>query len=505
MIALLVALPIAVPLVTAAACLVAWRRVAAQRVLALAGLAVQVCVAVLLVVAVGHAGPAVLAVGGWTAPVGIVFRADMFGALMTLIAAVIAFVVGLYSLRDLPPEHQRRGYWPVMVLLVMGVCGAFLTADLFNLYVWLEVMLIASFVLLALGSEREQLAGTHVYLILKLVGSTLYLIGIGLLYASVRALDFASVSDRLVELSATSPGLVLAIEALFLVALGIQAAVFPLMFWLPASYHTPRPAVSALFAALLTKVGVYAMIRITAGVFVWSEAVRSALVLVAALTMAIGVLGALAQPTMRRILSFHIVSQIGYMVAGLAIAGGSPAMHRFAIAAAVFYVLHHILVKANLFLVAGIVRRIRGTERLDRLGGVARSHPYLAAMFLISALSLAGVPPLSGFWAKLAIIAGSLERGEIALAIVAVVVGLLTLASMLKIWLAVFAGEAPAGERVAPPPGRRELAPMYVGVTILAALTVAIGIAPDLLLGPALDAADQLRIGSPPLTSEVVP
>ena len=489
---LLVALPIAIPLVAAVLCLLGWRRPGVQRDVALLGFALMVAAAAGLVGVVARQGPVTIAIGGWPAPIGIAFRADLLAALMTLVAAVIGAAVAIYAVADAPATHQRAGFWPLVLLLVLGVCGSFLTADLFNLFVWFEVMLVASFVLLGLGSSRAQLAGTHVYLVLSVIGSTLLLIGVGLVYATVRTLDLTQLGDRMAELSATRPGLVLAIEALLLTSFGLKAAVFPLMSWLPASYHTPLPAVSALFAALLTKVGVYALIRMTAAVFAPEAAVHAALVAIAIATMLVGVLGALAQPRMREILGFHIVSQIGYMVAGLALATGTPAARRFALAAALFYVVHHILVKANLFLIAGVVRRTHGTEALDRLGGVARSHPWLAAMFLVSALSLAGVPPLSGFWAKLAILAAGIEQGRWVLVAVAVAVGLLTLISMLKLWTGVFAGTPPSLGAFAPPHRRAPLV-MYVGITLLAALTLAISLAPQLLFELALAAADQLR------------
>ncbi len=252
--------------------------------------------------------------------------------------------------------------------------------------------------------------------------------------------------------------------------------------------------VSALFAALLTKVGVYAMIRVTAGVLPANADVFRGLALVAMATMVVGVCGALAQGSIRRILSFHIVSQIGYMVAGLALAFGTAPQRRFALGAAIFYVVHHILVKTNLFLVAGIVRRTHGTESLDRLGGVARSHPYAAALFLISALSLAGVPPLSGFWAKLAVIRAGLDVDATALVVIAVATGLLTLLSMLKIWFGAFVGE-PRGEPAARPTRGTMLA-MYAGATLLVSGTLILSIAPESLFELAFAAADQVHGGS---------
>lgn len=487
---LLLAAPIALPILAAALCLIAWRAPRAQRAIACTSLVAVLACAIGLLAHVVAGGPVALAVGGWAAPVGIVLCADLLGAIMTVVAAVVGVGVACFALFDVPHGEARRGYWPLVALLVMAVCGSFLTADLFNLFVWFEVMLIASFVLLALGREPRQLAGAHVYLVLNLLGSTIFLVAVGLVYASVRVLDFASLGPRLHALADTQPAVVLAIEALLLVAFGLKAAVFPALFWLPASYHTPTPATSALFAALLTKVGVYAMIRIAAGVFPHSEQVQTALAVVAMATMLAGVLGALAQSSIRRILSFHIVSQIGYMVAGLALATGTAAQRRFALAAAIFYVVHHIFVKTTLFLVAGVVRRLRGTESLDRLGGMARDHHYLAALFGIAALSLAGVPPLSGFWAKLAILRAALDHDALALVTIAIVTGLLTLLSMLKIWYGAFTCPVPPAPH--PPPPRRQLATMYAGATLLALVTVVLSLAPDALLALALRAADQL-------------
>ena len=488
---LLVALPVAIPVAFAAIGLLAWRRPDVQRGIALGGLAALWIATIALFVVVLQQGPVVLALGGWSAPIGITFRADLLGATMTLVAGTIAIGVGAYAAFDIDAAVIRRNFWVLVLLLVMGVCGAFLTADLFNLFVWFEVLLIASFVLLALGREPKQLAGTHIYLVLNLIGSTLFLIAVGLVYGLVHTLDFAELETRMVALAAVEPGLVMAIHALLLVAFGLKAAVFPAMFWLPASYHTPPPAVSALFAALLTKVGLYAMIRVTAAVLPPSEQVHVTLGYVAIATMLVGVLGALAQGSLRRILSFHIISQIGYMVAGLAVAFGTPAQRRFAIAATLFYIVHHIFVKTNLFLVAGIVRRHHGTERLSSLGDAARAHPFLAVLFLISGLSLAGVPPLSGFWAKLAVIRAALDVGAIAIVVVAVLTSLLTLLSMLKIWFGAFAGDPPSPSTASPAPRRAALA-MYAAAAVLALVTLVFSIAPDTLFTIALRGADEL-------------
>jgi multicomponent Na+:H+ antiporter subunit D len=485
----LLALPLALPLAGAAACLLARRRPAAQRAIAVVISAALSGVAVALLAAVLASGPLDLAVGGWAPPLGIALRADLLGAIMLLVSAVLGLAVVVYALGDVPATHDAHGVWPLLLLLLLGVVGAFLTADLFNLYVWFEVMLIASFVLLALGGRRTQLGGALIYVVLTVLGSTLFLLAVGVTYGATGVLDFARLGPRLAELSAERPRLVLALQALLLASFGLKAAVFPLYFWLPASYHVPTPAVSALLAGLLTKVGVYAMIRTTVAIFPESAPVQAALVVVAAATMVAGVLGALAQIEIRRILSFHIVSQIGYMVAGLAVATGPAPARRFALAASIFYVVHHILVKANLFLIAGVVRRLHRSEALDGVRGLARSQPLLAAVFLVAALSLAGVPPLSGFWAKLMILQAGLAAEQYALVAVAALTGLVTLISMMKIWLEAFAGAPP---RDAPRLPRRDAIVLLGPAVALALITVAIGLAPGWLFEVASRAADQL-------------
>jgi multicomponent Na+:H+ antiporter subunit D len=490
----LVAAPILVPLLSAAAGMIAWRSPRLQRRFALTGCAVLLVAAVALVAVVAYTGPAVVPVGNWPAPIGVELRVDLLGALMVLITAVIGLACAIYAGAEEQDRQHEGGPWPLLMLLLMGVDGAFVTGDLFDLYVWFEVMLIASFVLLTYRGGLARLRGGLVYVILSLIGSTLFLIAVGLLYAGVRALDLTQLAERLTELRSARPRLVLAIEGLLLASFGLKAAVFPLFFWLPASYHTPPAWVSALFAALLTKVGVYAMIRVAAGVFPPSPVVDDALVVVAGLTMITGVLGALAHAHLRRILGFHIISQIGYMVAGLALATGDPAARRFAVAAAIFYVLHHIIVKANLFLIAGVIRRVRGTEALAGLGGVARSHPWLVLPFLVAAFSLAGLPPLSGFWAKLGIIQAGVAADRGLLVTAAVVAGLLTLLSMVKIWTQAFAGPVPAGA----PAGRLSRARALrfgAPIMVLAALTVAIGLYPEPLFELALGAADHVLRG----------
>jgi multicomponent Na+:H+ antiporter subunit D len=487
---LLLVLPIVLPVTTAALCLLFWRFGAVQRALATVGAAALLGSSLALLAAVRREGMLVLQLGNWPAPFGITLVADLFSAIMTVLAAVIGLAVVVYSLATIDIRREAFGYYPFLHILLMGVCGCFLTGDLFNLYVWFEVMLMASFVLLALGGERGQLEGAVKYVTLNLVASTFFLSALGLLYGMVGTLNMADVARQLGEVG--RPGLVSTLAMLFLAAFGIKAALFPFFFWLPASYHTPPVAVSAIFAGLLTKVGVYSLIRVFTLLFVQDVGYTHSLILViSGLTMVTGVLGAVAQNEFRRILSFHIISQVGYMVMGLAL------FTPLALAGSIFYIIHHIIVKTNLFLASGVVLRRCGTLELSRLGGLYQRAPVLALLFLIPAFSLAGLPPLSGFWAKLLLVRGGLEAGSYPIVATALGVGLLTLFSMTKIWGKAFWGEPPAagGGHAATTAARLPLLDrlsLYLPMTALALLTVAIGLLAQPVFEISLQAAQQL-------------
>ncbi|EKV28073.1 Na(+) H(+) antiporter subunit D [Caenispirillum salinarum AK4] len=449
--------------------------------------ALMTLVSLLLLSAVWRDGPQAIQMGGWAAPFGITLVADILGAVMVVITALSGLAVAVYAMADIDEGRAKLGWHALYLVLLAGVTGAFLTGDLFNLYVWFEVMLIASFCLLVLGGDKAQLDGGLRYVALNLVATVMFLMAIGLLYGLTGTLNMADLHVTLKTVDA--PGLVTTIAVLFLGAFGIKSAVFPLFFWLPASYHVPPVAVSAIFAALLTKVGVYALIRLFTLVFTADvDYTHGILLVIAGATMVTGVLGAAAQNQVRKILSFHIISQIGYMVMGLALY--TP----LALLGAVFYLVHHIIVKANLFLVGGVAKRITGSFELDRIGGLYKAKPWLAVLFLIPALSLAGIPPLSGFWAKLVLIEASLEVEAWVIAGVALVVGLLTVFSMSKIWLEAFWKPHPDGDAAvgAVALTRGETVALVAPIVLLASITVIIGLAPQPFLDLAARSAQEL-------------
>jgi multicomponent Na+:H+ antiporter subunit D len=473
----LVVLPVLVPLGTAIACMALrpWR--AAGRAASVLGALLHLLAAAELFHRVDDAGIQVMQMGAWPFPYGISLVADLLAAIMVLLTGIIGLAVAVYSLGSIDEAREAHGYHPLFHVLLMGVSMAFLTGDLFNLYVAFEVMLMASFVLLALGGERAQLEGAVKYVTLNLLSSAVFLAAVGVLYGVAGTLNMADLS--LAVQRGTAPGLVTTLACLFLVAFGIKAAVFPLFFWLPASYHTPPVAVSALFAGLLTKVGVYALVRAFTLVFTGDTALTHGLILaVAVLTMVTGVLGAAAQFEFRRVLSFHIVSQIGYMVLGLGL------FTPLALAGTVFYLIHHIVVKTNLFLVAGIVKRLGGTLDLGSLGGLYRRRPALALLFLVPAFSLAGIPPLSGFWGKLVLVKAGLDSGHYAVTATALGVSLLTLYSMTKLWNEAFWKEPPEDGAVA---AARVPWTLLGPVVALAAITVTVGLG----AGPVFDLASR--------------
>ena len=484
-----VELPILIPIATAIASLLAWRWLGLQRWISVIGTAALLLAGLMLLASVWHDGIRAVQIGSWPAPFGITLVADLFSSIMVVLTGLTGLATAVYSLSSIDRERERFGYYPLLQILLMGVCGAFLTGDIFNLFVWFEVMLIASFVLLALGGERAQIEGAIKYVTINLVSSALFLSAVGLLYGLAGTLNMADLAVKLRDVP--HPGLITTVAMLFLVSFGIKAAVFPLFFWLPASYHTPPVAVSAVFAGLLTKVGVYALLRVFTLIFTQDVGYTHGLILaVAGLTMITGVLGAVIQNEFRRILSFHIISQIGYMIMGLGL------FTPLALAGSIFYIMHHIIVKANLFLVSGVAHRLRGTYELKKLGGLYQSAPGLGILFLIPALSLAGMPPLSGFWAKLMLVQAGLAVESYVIVAAALTAGLLTLFSMTKIWAEVFWKPAPENQDSEDSePLTRKGGSIYflvVPIVALALVTLIIGILPAPFFELAMRASEQL-------------
>ncbi|WP_133130709.1 proton-conducting transporter membrane subunit [Legionella yabuuchiae] len=410
-----------------------------------------------------------LNVGGYPTGIAITLRLDIFSSLMILVTAITVLAVSIYSVAD-TTIRNRASFYPAFWFLVAGVTGIFSTGDLFNLYVWFEIMIIASFVLMTLSNENDRLKGTLHYISLNLLATLILLLAISFIYGASGTLDL----NHLAKWAQTSPSFKQFYPCfiMLMVAFAIKAALFPYYFWLPASYHLTSVSAGSIFAGLLTKTGVYALIRMGTLLFSWESHFFFVLLIVSCLTMLSGVFGAMSDFHIRRILSFHIISQVGYMT--LALALGTT----MALSAGVFYIIHHILVKTNLFFIAGILSRYNHDVDIRQMGGIFKQKPLLTLLFIIPAFSLAGLPPFSGFWAKYLLLQSALTANFWITGVIIVLVGFFTLFSMIKLWRYVF---------LQPPLNPihfltlKEKAILYIPVFFLGTLTLLIGLFPEWL------------------------
>jgi multicomponent Na+:H+ antiporter subunit D len=330
---------------------------------------------------------------------------DRLSAIMLIVSALMLLGVLLFAVGQGIVEGDRETpvsiFHPTYLVLAAGLFNAFIAGDLFNMYVGFEMLLSASYVLLTLGGTGARIRAGVTYIVVSLVSSILFLCSIALIYGATGTVTLALLAERIPELPSDVQ---LILGLMLLIAFSVKAAVFPLSFWLPDSYPTAPAPVTAVFAGLLTKVGVYAILRTQTLLFP-DNPLQVPLMIVALLTMVIGILGALAQADIKRLLSFTLVSHIGYMIFGIAV--GTPA----AIAATIYYVVHHIMIQTTLFLCAGLIERIGGTTSLARLGGMLKAAPFVAILFFIGALNLGGIPPFSGFLGKVALFDAGVQVG----------------------------------------------------------------------------------------------
>ncbi|MFV2195095.1 Na+/H+ antiporter subunit D [Nocardiopsis sp. LOL_012] len=444
----LVPLPVVLPLFAAGVKLaLGVRRPRLQRWISVATLTAVLAIGVLLMRGADTFGPLAVQLGGFEAPLGITVVADRLSALFVTVSAAITLAVLVYSIGQGMAGKAEVAplsvYQPTYLILVAGVSNAFLAGDLFNLYVGFEILLTASYVLLTLGGTQSRMRAGAVYVVVSLLSSVLFLISIGLVYGATGTVNMALLAERLWHIPAE---LRLVLEVLLVIAFAVKAAVFPLSAWLPDSYPTAPVPVTAVFAGLLTKVGVYAIIRTETLLFPITH-ITTLLLWVALATMVMGALGAVAQKDIKRLLSFTLVSHIGYMLFGVALGT------ELGLAGAVFYVAHHITVQTTLFLITGLIERRGGSTSLDDLGGLGRIAPVLAVLFFIPAMSLGGIPPLSGFLGKLGLVQAGVQEGTpmaYTLVVASMVTSLLTLYVIARVWNYAF-WRAPAEGMVAEP------------------------------------------------------
>jgi multicomponent Na+:H+ antiporter subunit D len=454
-----------------------------QRIIGIVTLSVTTVASIAILVHADQHGPAAAFMGGWSAPVGIALVADRLTGLMLVAASPVLLAVLVFAIGQPGTEKEQPAFHPVYLVLAAGIGLSFLTGDLFNMFVAFEMMLTASYVLITIGGRADQVRTGMTYVVINLIASILFVSVVGLLYSATGTVNMADLAGRMSELP---HGVRLAFALLLFVTFGIKAAVFPLFFWLPDSYPSAPTAVTAVFAGLLTKVGVYCIIRTQTLIVSPGDRPAGFILAIAALTMVVGVLGAIAQNDIKRILSFHIVSQVGYMILGLGlftVAG---------IGAAILYVLNQIVLKSTLLLTAGMVDHNAGSSRLSEIGGLARRFPIVGWLFLLPALSLAGVPPFSGFVAKLSVVEAGFGDDAWLVVGAALVVSVLTLYSVTKIWGGAFWGEVEVVSVPSDPTTARfgGTVPM-LGAT--AALVVA-SLAFAVLAGPLLDLCQRAAV-----------
>jgi multicomponent Na+:H+ antiporter subunit D len=482
----LVPLPVLLPLVGAGITLAAARRTQVQRMVSMTVLSGVVVVAGYLLYAADREGPQVMHVGGWLPTEGIVLVVDRLSALMVIVSAMVTMGVLRYSIGQGRSSFDEESdgqaplpvFHPTLLVLSAGVSTTFISGDLFHIYVGFEMLLAASFVLLTLGGTESRVRAGITYVFVSLLSSMLFLGAIAMIYAATGTVNLALLAARVQELPhATS----VVLHLFLILGFCVKAAVFPMSGWLPDSYPTAPAPVTAVFAGLLTKVGIYALIRTQTLLF--PEGNLNTLLLVAALlTMIVGILGAVAQDDIKRMLSFTLVSHIGYLLFGIALGSATG------ISSAIFYVMHHITIQTTLFLVVGLIERVAGTTASSRLGGLARVSPLLAVLFFVPALNLAGIPPFSGFLGKVGLIqAGVDDGGALAMALVAgsVVTSLLTLYAVAKVWGRAFWGRSHLRGQ-GPVRGGHHLA-LSSGLVLPTAALVGVGLGLTLVAGPLFD------------------
>lgn len=418
--------------------------------------------------------------GGWQPPFGILFVADSFSILLVLTASIVTAICLSYALISTSKELQTMYFYPTVLFLVAGVNGSFLTGDMFNLFVCFEVMLLSSYVLLTLGNSKRQLREAIKYVSINIVSSWFFLVALAFLYGTLGTLNMAHLAERVAEVGQTP--LLTTISIVFLIVFSLKAGLL-LYFWLPGSYSSPPIVTSALFGALLTKVGIYALFRVFSLIFYHQPEITHTIIgIMATLTLIGGSLGAIAFNDIRSIAAYNVVIAVGFMLVGLAIATPS------AIEGSIYYLIHDMVAKALLFLVIGTMITLSGTSKMAGMSGLMKNYPLLGWSFFITMLSLAGIPPLSGFIGKILISSAAIDSGSYVLLAFALLSSMFVLYSLLRIFKNCFWGETIVSKEEQLPLRRGVLIPCLV----LVSLTIAIGLGTESMAPYIVNAADTL-------------
>lgn len=466
----MIILPIFIPLLAGMLMIMLRGRLRWQQWISVIALSATLIVSASLVRLISAEGIQTLHLGGWQAPYGITLVADMLAGLLVLTSSVVSLLCVIYAIRSLDEGRKNHYVYPLMLILVCGVNGSFLTGDLFNLFVFFEVMLIASYVLLSLGSEKKQLRETVKYIVINILSSTLFVVAIAYLYSITATLNMAHLSERVA--AAGQDGLITTVSLLFLAVFSIKAALF-LYFWLPGSYSAPPAAVSALFAALLTKVGIYAIMRMFTLIFYHQPGITHTLLIwMAAFTMIFGALGAAAHWEIKKILAYNVIIAAGFIVFGIGVASTAS------LTGALYYMIQDMIAKALIFILGGTIIRIFGTDKLREISGMILFRPLLGWLFFLSALALAGIPPLSGFVGKVLLLKSGVEEQFYTMAVIGVIASLLVFYSVLKVFVHSFWGESLMSEGEERSSGKDALFPG----SVLAILIIGMGLGSEWVL-----------------------
>ncbi|MGY3714335.1 Na+/H+ antiporter subunit D [Sutcliffiella cohnii] len=465
----IVILPIIIPMITGLFLILFRRNIKLQFLLSLISLSLTGISAAYLAYQVKESGIQTVQVGGWSAPFGISMVADMFSMILVITTSVVAIAGILYASKSIEESRKRYFFYPFYLFLIVGVNGSFITGDIFNLFVCFEVMLIASYILISHGGTKIQLRETVKYVLVNIVSSALFLVGIAYLYAITGTLNMAHISMRIAEVG--QDGLLTTVSIVFLVVFSMKAALF-LFFWLPGSYSAPPTAVAAIFAALLTKVGIYAIFRMFTLVFYHEPHITHLIIgILGAITMIFGAIGAIAYWDLKKIIGYNVIIGVGFIIVGLA------SFTAVGLTGSIYYLVHDIIIKALLFLIIGTVITLTGTSNLKDISGLIRLHPSLGWMYFITALSLAGIPPLSGFLGKIFITEGSFEANLTWLGAIGLISSLMVLYSVIKIFLYGFLGETTISEEMEKGSTKGIMLP----IAVLTFLTISLGLGGELL------------------------
>ncbi|MEG0258809.1 MAG: Na+/H+ antiporter subunit D [Lysinibacillus sp.] len=476
----IIVLPLIVPIITAILLVFIRGHVILQRIISFITLIFVAIVSAVLLHEIQSQGVMRIDFSGWLPPFGISFVADSFAILLVLTSSIVATICMLYAFFTLGERYEKTFFYPFALLMVAGVNGSFLTGDIFNLFVCFEVMLLASYALVSLGGKRVQLREALKYVLINIVGSWIFLVALAFLYGTVGTLNMAHIAVRVAELGADP--LITTVALIFLVVFSLKAGLL-LFFWLPGSYTEPPTAVAALFAALLTKVGIYALMRTFTLMFPNNmDVTHTVLAVMAGVTLIAGCMGALASRDIRTIASYNVIIGVGFIIIGLAV-GTETALQ-----GAIYYVIHDMVAKALLFLAIGTMIYVTGETLIDNISGLIRNYPLFGWLFFIVMCSLAGIPPLSGFLGKILIGQGAIEAEHYVLLGLGFASSLAVLYSLLRIFLSSFFGETIISIEDEKPLPKRIIMPLV----ILALCTTGLGVGAEWLAPYVTDAANTL-------------